>query len=58
MLSAGRDNTNWIATNARAAFLLLGRFALAEAYAKIGRYFRLAAQSYVRVWRCAAKRRT
>src|SRR5207253_4485799 len=30
MLDAGRGNPNWIATTPRAAFFLLGRFALAE----------------------------
>jgi aspartate 4-decarboxylase len=31
MLNAGRGNPNWIATDARAALFLLGRFALGEA---------------------------
>jgi len=31
LLNAGRGNPNWIATTAREAFLLLGRFALEEA---------------------------
>src|SRR6478672_9333698 len=30
MLDAGRGNPNWVATTPRAAFFLLGRFALTE----------------------------
>ena len=32
MLNAGRGNPNWVATNSRHAFFLLGNFAMEEAY--------------------------
>ena len=38
MLNAGRGNPNWVATNSRHGFFLLGNFAMEEAYTLISPY--------------------